>query len=133
MQPLPDMNEITNAMSGFQSYLKKAQGSAINEGLRQQLSQVEAQLQQAQSQFAAEYPKTLAKQKKDIEDILRQLTEERIFPSPVVTQVEPFNAFYPAEKYHQDYYSQNQDKPYCQIVINPKLDKFRKEFKKLLK
>ncbi len=72
-------------------------------------------------------------QKKEAENIIRQFTEEKIFPSPIVTKVEPLGEFYPAENYHQDYYSQNQDKPYCRIVINPKLDKFRKNFKELLK
>ena len=72
-------------------------------------------------------------QKKDAQEVISQLTEEKIFSSPIVTKIEPSKEFYPAEKYHQDYYSQNSDKPYCRIVINPKLDKFRKKFKELLK
>ena len=71
--------------------------------------------------------------KKDAEDYIRELTEKKEFSSPIVTKVEPLKDFYSAEKHRQDYYAQNQDKPYCQIIINPKLNKFRQEFQELLK
>ncbi len=46
------------------------------------------------------------------------------FPDPIVTEIKPLTAFYPAEKYHQNYYNENKDKnPYCQVVIAPKLKK----------
>lgn len=50
-----------------------------------------------------------------------------------VTEITPFTNFYPAEEYHQNYYAQNPDKPYCQVVVNPKLAKFREKFSRLLK
>jgi peptide-methionine (S)-S-oxide reductase len=53
--------------------------------------------------------------------------------SPIVTEVSPFKNFFKAEDYHQDYYALNQSQPYCQIVITPKLDKFRKKFHEKLK
>lgn len=56
-----------------------------------------------------------------------------IYNGAIVTRVEMLDKFYVAEEDHQDYYSINQTKPYCQIVINPKLEKFNKEFKKYLK
>lgn len=52
---------------------------------------------------------------------------------PIVTEIAPLKSFYPAEKYHQDFYVHNPDAPYCQAVINPKLEKFRKQFKNKLK
>jgi peptide-methionine (S)-S-oxide reductase len=51
-----------------------------------------------------------------------------IWNAPIVTQVEPLREFYPAERYHQDYFSNNTRQPYCQIVIEPKVAKFRKRF-----
>lgn len=52
---------------------------------------------------------------------------------PIVTEVTAFEKFYPAEDYHQDYYSENPYQPYCSVVISPKLSKFRKEFREKLK
>lgn len=51
---------------------------------------------------------------------------------PIVTEISPLKNFYAAEDYHQDYYSQNQQQPYCAMVITPKMDKFRKRFKEKL-
>jgi len=52
---------------------------------------------------------------------------------PVVTEIEPLKKFYEAEEYHRDYYARNKNAGYCQIVINPKLEKIQKEFADLLK
>lgn len=52
---------------------------------------------------------------------------------PIVTEVKPLDKFYPAEDYHQNYYAQNTNSVYCQVVINPKLTKLKKEFAQLLK
>src|SRR5437867_1630562 len=51
-----------------------------------------------------------------------------IWNAPIVTEVKPLREFYPAERYHQDYFSNNARQPYCQIVIEPKVAKFRKRF-----
>lgn len=53
--------------------------------------------------------------------------------NPIVTGIEPFKNFYPAENYHQDYYNNNQNQGYCRFVIQPKLEKFEKVFKSKLK
>lgn len=53
--------------------------------------------------------------------------------APIVTEVTLLEKFYEAENYHRDYYSQNKDQPYCQAVINPKLQKVKKQFANLLK
>lgn len=55
------------------------------------------------------------------------------FGGPIVTQLHPLTEFYEAEDYHQRYYEANTGQPYCQMVISPKLVKFRKQFKSLLK
>ena len=72
-------------------------------------------------------------QKKTAEEIKAKLNSEKVFPSPVVTEIVAFDKFYKAEDYHQNYYSLNGDQPYCQYVIAPKLEKFKKVFKEKLK
>lgn len=57
----------------------------------------------------------------------------KIWDDPIVTAIESLKNFYIAEDYHQDYYTNNSTKSYCQFVINPKLEKFRKKFKEKLK
>lgn len=56
-----------------------------------------------------------------------------LWDEPIVTQIGVLDTFYKAEDYHQDYFNQNQENPYCQVVINPKLSKFRKNFAKFMK
>ncbi|HEY6838361.1 MAG TPA: peptide-methionine (S)-S-oxide reductase MsrA [Geobacteraceae bacterium] len=63
----------------------------------------------------------------------RQAEEARLWPDPIVTEIVPSGAFYPAEGYHQDYYRRNRLQGYCMIVIDPKLEKLRKEFGHRLK
>ena len=72
-------------------------------------------------------------QKAVAEKAIATLTEEQIWPNPVVTEIAPFDKFFRAEDHHQDYYRNNKNQGYCQVVINPKLDKFRKEFAARLK
>ncbi len=72
-------------------------------------------------------------QKKDAEAAIALLTEQKTFRDPIVTQVVPFEHFYKAEAYHQNYYENNKNQGYCQVVINPKLKKFRHQFADKLK
>ena len=62
-----------------------------------------------------------------------RLNEEGAFPDPVITEISPATTFYKAEKYHQNYYRDNENQPYCSIVIRPKLEKFSRVFKDKLK
>ena len=71
-------------------------------------------------------------QKKDAENFIKNLNESNKEGRSVVTEVLPLGDFYIAENYHKDYYERNQDAPYCQLVINPKLDKVQKDFEDLL-
>lgn len=67
-------------------------------------------------------------------EVKRALSIAKIWPDSIVTEISPSSIFYLAENYHQDYYSLNSDKnPYCSFVITPKMEKFRKTFKELLK
>ena len=70
-----------------------------------------------------------AAQKAVAETFKKRLEEEKIWADPVVTEISPFKNFYPAEKYHQDYYRKNPSAGYCQFVITPKLEKFEKIFR----
>jgi peptide-methionine (S)-S-oxide reductase len=74
-----------------------------------------------------------AEQKKAAESIIAALTKAKVYNSPIVTKIEPFKAFYKAEDYHQNYYANNKNQPYCRMVIQPKIDKFEKVFKDKLK
>lgn len=74
-----------------------------------------------------------AAQKEKAEAYIRQLNGEKVYPSDIVTEVSPAGTFYKAEDYHQDYYDQNGKEPYCQFVIQPKLEKFKKVFKDKLR
>jgi peptide-methionine (S)-S-oxide reductase len=64
---------------------------------------------------------------------MRELEAEKVFDEPVVTEVLPEAPFYSAEEYHQNYFKENPEKPYCQIVIFPKVEKLRAKFSHLLK
>ena len=65
-------------------------------------------------------------QRETAKQVIDELSREKVWDDPIVTQLVPFTTFYSAEKYHQDYYSQNPNQPYCQIVIAPKVAKFRR-------
>lgn len=65
--------------------------------------------------------------------IIKALTDEHVYDSPVVTQVVRFTEFYGAEDYHQNYYNLNKKQPYCAMVIQPKIDKFEKVFSHKIK
>jgi peptide-methionine (S)-S-oxide reductase len=66
-------------------------------------------------------------QKAGAEQAIAELEVKRIWPAPIVTELAPLEKFYPAEAYHQDYFENNPRQRYCQIIIAPKVAKFRKE------
>jgi peptide-methionine (S)-S-oxide reductase len=72
-------------------------------------------------------------QKKAAQTIIAAMKKARIYDSPIVTTLEPLTKFYKAEDYHQNYYANNKSQPYCQMVIQPKMEKFEKLFKSRLK
>lgn len=73
------------------------------------------------------------KQKEVAEELKNKLEKAKIYNDPIVTEITKFTKFYPAENYHQNFYKQNKDKPYCSFVITPKVEKFKKIFKDKLK
>lgn len=72
-------------------------------------------------------------QKAAAEQVIAEITAAGIWGAAIVTQVAPFEAFYAAEDYHQGYYRRNSYQPYCQVVIAPKVAKFRKQYVQRLK
>ncbi len=62
------------------------------------------------------------------EAVIAELEEAKVWEKPIVTEVVPFSVFYPAEEYHQGYYRKNPNQGYCQIVIAPKIAKFRQMY-----
>jgi peptide-methionine (S)-S-oxide reductase len=66
-------------------------------------------------------------QEQTAREVIRDLEAEGVWDDPIVTQVAPLTQFYPAEGYHDAYYRRNSRKPYCQVVIAPKVAKFRQK------
>jgi peptide-methionine (S)-S-oxide reductase len=67
-------------------------------------------------------------QKATAEQLIAELESSRVWDRPIVTEVTPFERFYAAEPYHQEYFKRNPSQAYCRIVIEPKVAKFRKRF-----
>ena len=72
-------------------------------------------------------------QRRVAEELISELEAEGVWDDPIVTEVTPFERFYVAEDYHQEYYRNNAYQPYCQVVITPKVAKFRKQYLDRLK
>ena len=72
-------------------------------------------------------------QKQIVEETIQEITEAAIWDGPIVTEVLRFEKFYIAEEYHQEYFADNPNQPYCRTVVAPKVAKFRKKFNKFLK
>ena len=72
-------------------------------------------------------------QKKTAEEVIAELTREKVFADPIVTTVEPASTFYPAEDYHQNYLENNPMQPYCMFVVAPKVQKIRQKYARRLK
>ncbi len=67
------------------------------------------------------------------EQVIAELNGAHLWDNPIVTEVTPFEVFYPAEDYHQEYYENNPEQGYCRVVIAPKVAKFRKHYFEKLK
>lgn len=76
---------------------------------------------------------TTPKQRKEAENFIKELNDSNTAGAPIITPVEPLEKFYDAEDYHKDYYTRNSGVAYCQVVINPKLEKVQEKFADLLK
>lgn len=72
-------------------------------------------------------------QKKIAEEVIKELNAQKLWDNPIVTEVTKFDRFYVAEDYHQEYFAKNPYQPYCQVVVAPKVAKFRKHFLEMLK
>ena len=66
-------------------------------------------------------------------EVIEQFTKDKLFDTPIVTEVVPASTFYMAEHYHQEYFAQNPSQPYCTYLIGPKVSKFRQQFSGKLK
>jgi peptide-methionine (S)-S-oxide reductase len=72
-------------------------------------------------------------QKSIAEQTIKQFSAAKVWDNPIVTEVTPFNTFYIAEDYHQEYFAHNGEQPYCRAVVAPKVAKFREHFRAQLK
>lgn len=74
-----------------------------------------------------------AEQAAEATEVIRELDKSLVFDKPIATELEIFDRFYPAENYHQDYFELNGEQPYCQMVVRPKVEKFKQVFADKLK
>ncbi len=72
-------------------------------------------------------------QKATAEQVIAELNAGHVWDDPIVTEIAPFEDFYPAEDYHQEYFARNPYQPYCRVVVAPKVAKFRKQYFEQLK
>lgn len=72
-------------------------------------------------------------QRRAAEVVIKEIADERVYDKPIVTEVTAFDKFWPAENYHQEYFFNNPNQPYCAAVVAPKVAKFRKKFVDRLK
>ncbi len=72
-------------------------------------------------------------QKQQAQQMIANLSNEKVFDTPIVTQISPVSTFYKAENYHQNYFNQHSGQSYCAFVIQPKLNKFAETFKEKIK
>ena len=72
-------------------------------------------------------------QRRIAEELLQEIARDRVFPDPVVTELQPASEFWPAEDYHNEYFRRNPDQPYCSFVVAPKVAKFRRKFQSKLR
>ena len=76
---------------------------------------------------------TTPDQKDVADDLIREISQDKLFGAPIVTEVQPLTSFWPAEQYHQDFFEKNPYQGYCLAVAAPKVEKFRKTFASLVR
>jgi peptide-methionine (S)-S-oxide reductase len=76
---------------------------------------------------------TSNQQEREAKEVMKEISDSKIWSGPLVTEVVPLAAFYKAEDYHRDYFKRNPTQPYCQVVIAPKVAKFRKHYGEMLR
>ena len=74
-----------------------------------------------------------AAQKEVADEVIREMSQDKAFTVPIVTEVLPLTNYWPAEDYHQDYFENNPNQGYCAFVVGPKVEKFRKTFARFAK
>jgi peptide-methionine (S)-S-oxide reductase len=94
-------------------------------------TQLDRQGNDVGSQYRSGIYYTTPEQKQVAEDMIRQMSQEKLFGKPIVTEVRPLENYWPAEDYHQDFFERNPTQGYCMAVAAPKVAKFRKTFTEL--
>ncbi|MEK7510487.1 MAG: peptide-methionine (S)-S-oxide reductase MsrA [Patescibacteria group bacterium] len=84
------------------------------------------------SQYRSAIFYTTEEQKHLAEEFMKKLQEEGVYEKPIVTELKRLTDFYEAEEYHRQYYEKNKEAPYCQLVINPKIEKLKERYAHLL-
>jgi peptide-methionine (S)-S-oxide reductase len=96
-------------------------------------TQLNAQGNDTGTQYRSGIYYTTDDQKQVADDIIREMSQDKLFGKPIVTEVLPLSNYWPAEDYHQDFFEKNPFQGYCMAVAAPKVEKFRKTFAALAK
>jgi peptide-methionine (S)-S-oxide reductase len=96
-------------------------------------TQLNAQGNDTGTQYRSGIYYTTPEQKQEAENFIREMTNDKVWGKPIVTEVKPLENYHPAEEYHQDFFEKNPGQGYCTAVAAPKVAKFRKTFSQLAK
>jgi peptide-methionine (S)-S-oxide reductase len=96
-------------------------------------TQLNRQGNDAGTQYRSGIYYTTPEQKQVAQDLIAEMTREKVWDAPIVTEVKPMENYWPAEEYHQDFYEKHPNQGYCVAVAGPKVAKFRKTFRELSK
>ncbi len=140
-QPNPTYQQVSSSTTGHAEVIQVTYDPAVI-GLKEILSvffsshdptTLNQQGNDTGPQYRSVIFYTTPEQQTFAQGFINELSASKTFDEPIVTSVESLQTFYPAEEYHQNYYQSNQSQPYCQLVINPKITKLKKNFAHLLK
>lgn len=137
----PTYSQVTTGQTGYAEAVKITYDPSVisYDELLQAFFQLHdpTQLNRQGNDVGTQYRSALfplnTEQKEKAEYYIKKLNAEKVYDKKIVTTIEKANIFYPAEDYHQDYYNKNPNDRYCQFVVQPKMEKFKKVFAEKLK
>ncbi len=133
----PTYEEVCSGLTGHAEVIKVIFDSEII-SLRQLMEifftiHDPTQLNRQGADIGSQYRSIILFTSEEQKEIVEEVIKKEIWEKPIMTEVKQLDAFYEAETYHQDYYANNSNQPYCKIVISPKINKIRSTFVDKLK
>ncbi len=141
-QPKPTYHDVCTGRSGFRAEVVQITFDPDVASFRESLevffaihdpTTLNRQGNDAGTQYRSAIFYHSEEQRATAEAVIRELTAAKAFPDPIVTELAPASTFYVAEDYHQEYFANNPNQPYCSYVVAPKVQKFRRKFAEKVK